>query len=66
MASTKYVIHYAYGSYSGTHNVYLDDEDDSAPIDVMWAQMRREGLLTLPMATTSARIVEQEEIDDEE
>ncbi len=53
-----YTIEYVYGSYSGTYNAYLSSSDERDPRDVMWAHFRREGYLTLGMATRSAKIVE--------
>lgn len=62
----KYTIEYVFGSYSGTEVVYLDADDDRDPKAVMWANLRRQGKLTLPMAYQSARVVKREEIDEDE
>lgn len=62
----EYTIHYQYGTYSGERMVRLDDDDERDPVDVMWAQMRRRGELTLGMAHMSAKVIDKKEIDDGE
>lgn len=56
----KYRIEYWYGTYHGTRTVILEEDDQRDPIAVMWAGLSSEGLLTLPMASRSARITSQE------
>jgi hypothetical protein len=59
-----YVIEYQYATYSGTERVHVDNEcGDGAELAVakMWQRLRQRGLLTLPMAYTSAKIVRTEE-----
>jgi hypothetical protein len=52
----RYTISYQYGTYHGTEIVFAEEGED--PISKMWANFSRRGLLTLPMAYKSARIVE--------
>jgi len=55
-------IEYQYGTYSGTETVTYSDEEcegDINPVAKMWARFSRQGLLTLPMAYKSAKVVRQ-------
>ena len=56
----EYTIQYVYGSYSGTARVLLSPDEinfGTDPRDKMWGQLRRDGYLTLGMATKSAEII---------
>lgn len=66
MGYTKYTLKGHYGSYDINDTVTLSDDDDRDPKAVLWARYRRQGLLTLPMASTSLRIVKQEALSDDE
>lgn len=62
----KFTIEYQFGTYEGTEVVYLDEDSDRDPRDVMWARLDRQGKLTLPMAYKSARVVKREEVEEGE
>jgi hypothetical protein len=55
----KFTIRYHYGTYCGERTVFAEDEEQA--VAKMWAQMRRRGELTLPMAYQSATVVDVEE-----
>ena len=53
-------IEYIYGSYSGQDKITISQDDIDRginPIDRFWAEYRKQGLMTLGMATTSAKII---------
>ncbi len=52
----KYTIEYQYATYSGTREVWADDEDEA--IAKMWRSLRRD--MTLGMAYQSARVINVE------
>lgn len=53
----KYTIKYQYGTYSGTREIYADDEDQA--IAKLWRELTRYS--TLSMAYRSATIISTEE-----
>lgn len=55
-----YTIEYWYGTYNGTRKVTLAADDERDPIKVMWSRMSRAGELTLGMAYSSAKIIDQQ------
>jgi hypothetical protein len=61
---TTYTIEYQYGTYRGEEEVTLNDDDDRSPCDVMWAKLRRQDLLTLPMAYQSAKVIDEQPSED--
>lgn len=61
---TRYTIRYQYGSYSGTEEVSANDGDQA--IALMWFRFDRQGLLTLPMAHRSAKVIAEEDAGDSE
>lgn len=48
----NYTIEYQYGSYSGTRNIWADDEDEA--ISKMWRLLSKD--MGLPMAYKSAKV----------
>ena len=60
----RYTIEYQYAVYSGTEWVHIDDdcgEGGELAIAKMWKRLQDRGVLTLPMAYTSAKVVRVEE-----
>lgn len=66
MAYTRYTLKGHYGSYTINDTVILSDDDDRDPKEVLWARYRREGLLHLPMASKSLKVVGQEALPSED
>lgn len=60
----KYIIKYHYGSYSGTKNIMLPNDDERDPIDVFWLEMRPH--MSLGMASRGAKIVGTETLEEDE
>jgi hypothetical protein len=66
MSYIRYHLQGHYGSYTIKDTVLLSDEDERDPKDVLWAKYRRQGLLSLPMASKSLKVVDKEELPDED
>ena len=66
MAYIRYTLKGNYGSYTINDTVVLSDEDERDPKEVLWSRYRREGLLTLPMASKSLKVVDQQELSAED
>lgn len=66
MAYIKYTLQGYYGPYTINDTVTLSDEDERDPKEVLWSRYRREGLLTLPMASQSLKVVNRQEVPSEE
>lgn len=67
MRTYRYTIAYVYGSYSGEETVTLTEEQIEqgvSPIDRMWLRLRQ--YMTLGMASKSARIIDTEDLGDDE
>lgn len=62
----KYTLKGHYGSYDINDTVLLSEDDERDPKDVLWARYRRRGYLTLPMASTSLKVVNQELLPDDD
>ncbi len=60
----RYTLKGHYGSYNINDTVILSDEDSRDPKEVLWARYRRQGLLTLPMASTGLKVVKREELSE--
>lgn len=60
MRYIKYTLKGHYGSYNINDTVFLSEEDERDPKDVLWARYRRQGLMTLPMASTNLKVVHSE------
>lgn len=60
----KYTIEYSYGSYDGTKDVTLTNDDERNPIDVFWQEMRPH--MSLGMASKSAKIINAETLEEDE
>jgi hypothetical protein len=58
----RYRVKLGYGPYTHVEAVVASEDADSEEVIAMaWARLRRRGLLTLPMAATSAKILEEGE-----
>ncbi len=57
MADTerRFTIRYEYADYTGTSVVWAEDEEQA--VARMWANMRHDGLLTIPNAYRAATVV---------
>ena len=53
-----------YGSYTWKKTVYMSDDDDRDPVQVAISQLRREGHMSLGMASCGGHIVDEEYIED--
>jgi hypothetical protein len=61
----KYTLKGHFGSYDINDTVILSDDDERDPKDVLWAKYRREGYLTLPMASQSLRVIKREVLEEQ-
>lgn len=60
--SDIYSVRIEYGPY--THRETVSAEDEEQAIAKAWGRLRRRGLLTLPMASASARAERVESTDE--
>ena len=51
-----------YGQYTWEKTLYLDDDDDRDPVKVAIAELRREGHMTLGMATCNGHVVSEQKV----
>jgi hypothetical protein len=58
------VVKYQYADYSGKVTVYADEDDDTeVVIAKAWKKLRP--YMTLGMASTSAKVIVREDVDDD-
>ncbi|MBK8989276.1 MAG: hypothetical protein IPM39_24965 [Chloroflexi bacterium] len=55
-----------YGPYTWEQTVYMDEEDDRDPVKVAIAQLRKDGHMTLGMASVGGKVVSITDTNEEE